>query len=333
MKPRVLVLYNEPFHLDEPSETDVVNEVGDVQAALEAVGWAVEPVPVSGARLAGVFDRLVSLRDRVVVFNLTEGLDGEARHEPVVSGLLELYGIRYTGSGPMAMAWALDKSVAQAILAQAGVPTAPSALFRGVPDDATCAALDYPRVLKPAREDGSLGITADSFVDSPARLRARVAALLEEFRQPVLAEAYLPGREFNVAVIGEGPGATALPVAEMEFVGYADGEPRMVTHGAKWASGSEDDLRTVPRCPARLTPDLAARIAALVVTGYRAFGCRDYARLDLRLDAAGEPRVIDVNPNPDISRSAGLARAVAASGRSYEEFIGSLVEAAWTRSH
>ena len=327
-----MVLYNEPFHLDEPSEADVLNEVEDVRGALEAGGWAVEALGLSGSSLAERIAALAAARDQLVVFNLTEGLDGEARHEPLVAGLLDLHGVPFTGSGALALSWALDKSVARACLAQAGIPVSPAEIFHQVPGAGAAGALEYPVVLKPAREDGSLGITKDSFVETPSDLGPRLDDLLIRFRQPILAEVYLPGREFNVGVIGEGEGATALPVAEIEFTGYAPGEPRMVTHGAKWDPGGVDDLRTMPRCPAAVTPVLAERLASLAVSGYRVLGCRDYARLDMRLDAGGEPRVMDVNPNPDISRGAGLARAVAASGRSYEDFVDSLVEAAWTRS-
>ncbi len=331
MKRQVVILYNRPVNLDEPSETDVVNEVDDVEAALRERGWNPSRQGLDGGNLREVMADLAARRDQLVVFNLTEGLDGEARHEPLVSGLLELFGIRYTGNPPMAMAWSLDKAVAKAVLLGSGVPAPVSWTFRQIPDLAAVESLPYPMALKPAREDGSLGITADSFVDGPAKLRARVADLLERFRQPILAEPYLPGREFNVSVLGEGVDAYAMPVAEMQFLGYREDEPRIVTHQAKWESGSLDDRRTVPKCPADLAPEVALQIQGFAVAGFVAMECRDYARLDFRMDADGHPQVIDVNPNPDISRSAGLARAVAVSGLSYEDFIHRLAESAWNR--
>lgn len=332
MNPRVVVLHNRPGAAAELSETGVLDEVRDVAAALEAEGHAVEAVGVDRSDLFAVMTRLAGARDETVVFNLCEGLEGEARHEPTVAGLLDLHGVRYTGNPAPVLTCALDKRITKAILFAAGIPTPGAQVFRAVPRPEVVRDMAFPVVVKPLREDASLGVTRESFVTDAETLCRRVAHVLETFHQPALAEVYLEGREFNVAVVGSGAKAKVLPVAEICFEGYAKGEPRLVTHEGKWAAGSEDDRRTVPRCPAEVGENLKVKLETVALASYRALECRDYARLDLRLDGRGRPQVLEVNPNPDISRSAGLARAVLASGDRYEAFLDRLVEGAWTRS-
>ncbi len=330
LKPRVVVLHNRPDPTD-PADVGVLREAEDVDAALCSAGWATERVSVHRGNLFETLTGLTERREDTVVFNLCEGLDGSARFESTVAGLLELFAIRFTGSPSLTLAHALDKRVTKAVLASAGVAAPSSQVFRTVPRPEILANLTYPCVVKPLREDASIGVTRASYVTDPDQLRRQVGEVLERHHQPALVEAYLRGREFNLAVTGQGKGATALPIAEIVFEGYARGEPRLVTHEAKWVEGSEADRRTTPRCPAEVDEPLAARLRALALSAYRVLECRDYARIDVRLDARGRPQVLEVNPNPDIARSAGLARAVAAAGQCYEAFVAGCVEAAWQR--
>jgi D-alanine-D-alanine ligase len=329
---QVVVLYNQPADSSDASDKGVLREVDDVSAALRATGHAVEPLGLTCGNLFDSVSRTAGRRSEAVVFNLCEGLDGDSRQEATVAGLLELRKIRYTGNGPTTLTCALDKRITKALLAAAGVPTPLARLFRSVPRPEVVKDLGFPVVVKPLREDASVGLARESFVRTPEELCQRVAYVLQEHRQPALAEAYLEGREFNLAVVGDGKAARVLPVAEIVFDGYAPHEPRLVTHEAKWQEGSADDRRTVPHCPATVDDQLRARLEALALPAYRALECRDYARIDVRLDAKGRPHVLEVNPNPDISKGAGLARAVAASGEPYEDFVARVVDWAWSRS-
>lgn len=333
-KPRVVVLYNRPGPgaVPEPSDVGVLDEVADVCVALGSRGYEVEGEGVDRATLFAAVEGLAARRDETVVFNLCEGLGGQSRFEPVVAGLLELHGIRFTGNAAPSLTCALDKRIAKALLFAAGIPTPEARVYRRVPSAAAVADLAFPLVVKPLREDASLGISAESFVCTPEALVARVAYVIETLGQPALAEVYLEGREFNVAVAGTGRQARVLPVAEIAFEGYGEGEPRLVTHDAKWREGSADDRRTVPRCPASIEEKLRARLETVGLSSHRALECRDYARYDVRLDVRGDPQVIDVNPNPDLARRAGLARAVAASGEPYEDFVAQVVQWAWERA-
>jgi len=330
---RVMILYNEPTDASDASDKGVLGEVQDVSAALEATGHAVETAGLTRKNLFEVLSRAADQRSELVVFNLCEGIEGEARQEATVAGLLELCRLRYTGSGSTTLACALDKRITKALLAAGGVPTPGGQIFRSVPREALVRDLvGFPLVVKPLREDASVGLSRESLVRTPEELCGRVAYVLDRHRQPALVEVYLEGREFNLAVIGHGQTARVLPISEIVFEGYGPEEPRLVTHDAKWAQGSADDRRTVPRCPAQVDEPLRARLEALALPAYRTLECRDYARVDVRLDAKGRPHVLEVNPNPDISRGAGLARAVEASGERYESFVADVVEWAWSRS-
>lgn len=336
LKPRVAILFNRPARSPgrsgpDPSDLGVLDEVADVEAALGAGGYEVERVGVDRGSLFPAISSLASRRSETVVFNLCEGIDGEARFEPLVAGLLELEGIRFTGSPAATLTCALDKRIAKALLFAAGIPTPGARVFRRVPKVDSVRDLAFPLVVKPLREDASIGISAGAFVQTPEALVDRVGYLLEQFGQPALAEVYMEGREFNVSVVGASRHARVLPVAEIAFEGYADGEPRIVTHDAKWREGSDDDRRTVPRCPAAIGENLRARLETVGLSAHRALECRDYARYDVRLDAKGNPQVIDANPNPDLSRKAGLARAVAASGDTYEDLVARILGWAWER--
>ncbi len=332
MTPPVVVLYNRPVAGGDPSDAGVLAAVTDVAEALTRSGHPVERLGVGREDLLGALGRLGERRGEVAVFNLCEGLAGESRHEATVAGLLELLGLRHTGNGAATLATALDKRVAKAILYAAGIPTPGGRVFRAVPAADAVRDMAFPLVVKPVREDASLGVAPESFVRTAEELARRVAHVLEHHRQPALAEVYLEGREFNVAVVGDPAHPRVLPVAEIAFADYAEGEPRLVTHQAKWAEGSREDRRTAARCPAEMGDALRARLEATAVAAYRALECRDYARLDFRLDARGVPHVLEVNPNPDLARGAGLARAVEASGQGYDAFVAEVVAWAWGRS-
>lgn len=331
MNRRLVVLYNLPGSDKEASDVGVMEEADDVMAAAVSLGFEASLVGVDGAGLSHVLQGLARDKASSVVFNLCEGLDGVARHEFVVAGYMDLLGLTYTGNGALTLSWCLDKWVSKAILRAAGVPAPKGLVCSQVPRRSQPFPLTFPVIAKPLREDGSLGMSQRSVVNSITRLREQVAWLLETFKQPVLVESYLSGREFNVGVLGDARMPQALPPAEIRFEGFADNEARILTHAAKWDVGSRDDLATVPVCPADIDPELSGQLQSLAQSAYSALGCRDYARVDFRLDSLGNPQVIEVNPNPDIAKSAGLARAIRATGRTYEDLVAEITERAWKR--
>lgn len=327
---RVTVLCNEPSPFADLAESGVVDEATDVAEALQEVGVGAEVVRVCGLTLPETMAELRSTRERVTVFNLCEGLDGRSEHEPLVAELLELCGLKFTGNGPRTLAWAVDKGVAKARLRLFGIPTPPGAVFTHVPEVRTLREVRYPCIVKPVREDGSVGIDGGAVVWSAEDAQARIGEVLQRFSQPALVERYLPGREFKICLLPPGP--RVLPVEEIEFVGYQSSEPRLVSYDAKWRPGSRDDLGTVPVCPARIPHQLHRALEDLALRTYEAFECRGYTAVDVRLDEAGMPHVLDVNPNPDLSRTAGFALCAQTGGFSYPDMIRTIAEEAWNGS-
>ncbi len=324
---RVAVLYNAPTlppgHPDAASEADVVAVASAVAEALRSQGFDASPLPASPP-LAEVVDRLTKPGPEVV-FNLIEGFAGSSIGEAYMTGLLELLGLLYTGCPPGAQSLCHSKGRTKAMLRGFGLPTAAFAIARSG-DPMPRWDGPWPAIVKPEAEDASLGIDQGSVVESPEGLAQALARLESSHGGDALIEAYLPGREFNVGVLAL-PEPEALPVAEIAYDVPAGSWP-ILTYDAKWAVGSAADLASPAVCPADLRPELASSLAELAVEAFRATGCRDYARVDFRLDARGNPMILEVNPNPDIGPGAGWARALRASGRDYAATLAALARQA-----
>ncbi len=329
VRPHVAVLYNAPSlpadHRHFDSEADVVAVAHEIEAILNRSIFKARAIAA-----APPVERLVAeLTDPRpdVVFNLIEGFAGSSAGEAWITSLLELLGLRYTGCPPEAQALCRQKSRTKALLRGFGLPTAP---FQVISGDLP-SAFDFtgPYFVKPNAEDASLGIDQGSVVIDRATLAGRVAMLREQFPCDVLVEAYLPGPEYNVGVIGL---LEPIPLAAAEVVyNPGPGDWPILTYAAKWDVGSAEDLASPICCPALLQPALADELGRLAVAAFEATGCRDVARVDFRLDGDGRPMILEVNPNPDLGPTAGWARALRESGRDYEETIVCLAERALIR--
>jgi len=332
---RVLVLYNDDAgllgdaSLDTAAVRDVLDAAHGVAAACRKNGW--EVTSVAAPRAPGELLCALSASRPDVVFNLVEALGGDARLEAGLAWLLELAGLPYTGSPPLTLSLALHKPLAKAVLRDHGVPVAEGVLFEhGDEPLPTCAP---PWIVKPSREDASHGISTESVVRTEAAARARARHVIEVYRQSALVEEFVEGREFNVAVLGEGDAARTLPLAEIDFSRFPAGLPRLVTYAAKWVDGSPEDMGSVPVQPSGLEPTLAACLESTALAAYRALGLRDYGRVDLRLHPERGPFVLEVNANPDITPGEGLARAAGRSGITYDQLIAGIVYAARARAN
>jgi D-alanine-D-alanine ligase len=329
---RIAVLYNVDFEEARPEDDPMWASRADV--ALVATGVATA-LASSGydPQLVGVDGDLAALRARLLeqeadcAFNLCESLVGDARLESAVPLILELLNIPFTGSPPEVLSFALRKDRVKHRLEAAGIPTPRGRVLTG-PDDP--CDLPFPLIVKPVREDGSAGISHASVVNGPKALASVVESVVNAFRQPVLAEEYIDGREFNVAMLGH-PTPRVLPLSEIDFTGLPADVPRIVSYDAKWAAGSVDDLGTVPVLHPCLPNAVAARVRRVAADAFRAVGVRDYGRVDVRLASSGIPYVVDVNPNCDLSSQAGMARAAAAVGIDYQDLAGLLVRYALRR--
>lgn len=331
---RIVVLYNTDYGggEDNADARAVESSARGIKRALREAGHAAELAGIQGL---DAFDVLAKLRAQRpdLVFNLCESMAGDARNEPTLVGLLELYGIAYTGADLLALASCLHKQRAKEILTARGVPTPP---YRYLPDpaaldDPALDALDYPWFVKLVHEDASVGITEQNLVRGPAALRERAGALMREHRQGVLAERYVEGREVNVTLLGNGPELRVLPLHEIDFGAMPRERPHIVSYAAKWDEAHVDYAGTKPVPLRDASPALVAAIESVARGAWAALGLRDFGRVDLRIDAAGAPWVIDVNPNCDLSLDAGVARSAAAAGMSYSQLIDAIAMIAWRR--
>jgi len=333
-KPRVVVIYNRDF---EGAEADPENKAReDIKGIAEHVISILES-RAFGAVGLGITDDVVAAVSELremrpdAVFNLCESIGGDNRFEPLLPLLMDREGIAFTGSSSLSLALALHKHKAKEILRARGVST-PEAVFLTTPD-VSSVAIPFPLIVKPSREDASVGITRESVVWTRETLEARVAYVLSHYRQPVLVERFIDGREIYVSMLGRNEGRPQVfPFYEIDFSEMPADRPRIVSFEGKWVEDSDEYRGTTPVRCTNLTPELSERIANTALSAFEALELRDYARVDIRLAADGIPYVIDVNPNCDLSDVAGgFSKAAKAAGLSYEQVILRIVELALAR--
>ena len=313
---RVAILYD-PGAEDWTAEdiAGVLKAVNEVARIFDAMGHVVRKIPVRHD-----LRWFAETRRADLAFNLCEGVHGISAWEEHVVGMLEFAGVPVTGCGPWTLAACRRKAIANAILMQAGVPVPRWHLAQGdkIPDD-----FPFPAIVKPAAEDASAGLDRGSVVTDKKTLRARLAAMTEQFDE-VLVQQYIPGREFNVGFVG----SRVLPVSEIDFTGMPEGSWPILTYAAKWHTGSAEDLGSVPVCPAQISQRLADRLVRVAELAWRTMQGRGYGRVDLRVDDTGRPWVLEVNPNPDLNDDAGLSRMAGAAGWDYPELVRRIAEVA-----
>jgi len=268
-----------------------------------------------------------------VVMNLVEFFRSDPEHEHHVPAIFELLNVPYTGNRPLSLSLCQKKPQAKALMMAAGVPTPRGVLVESgaAPAD---LALRYPLIVKPAFDDASGGIDTNSVVHDRAALDARVAKLLVDNKMAALIEEYIEGREIHCAILGDRP----LPLYEMEFKGGSDEKgvplPRIITYRAKWDPYSRDHHAVEGKCPITdLEPEIVQELETTALAAYHALSCRDYARVDMRLDpSTGEIFVLEVNPNPDLAESCAFFASARAAGRTYDQMICEIVDLALARA-
>jgi D-alanine-D-alanine ligase len=262
------------------------------------------------------------------VFNMVESVFGQDSLAALAPAIFEGLSAPYTGNATAPMAVTGDKPLAKRMLRAAGLPTPDWCEPPGW--DGLDDARTY--IVKSATEDASLGLDDGAIVRGRAAVTVQAARSADRHRGRWFAEAYVEGREFNVALL-EGPeGLQVLPVPEMCFEDWPHAKPRIVGYDAKWAEGSDDAVKTVRTFGLeRASPALARALSDLALETARLFGPRGYARVDFRTDADGRPFILEVNVNPCLDRQAGFAAAAAEAGLSYEAMIGSILASAQSR--
>ena len=291
-------------------------------ASLLPIGSDVEPV-VAGLRAASPD----------LVFNLAESFGGKSALESNVAALLNLLGLRYTGSSPAGLLLAGDKTLTKKILRLHDIRTPEFAtLYRGALDWAS--DLTFPLIVKPPQEDASIGITSSSIVQDLKELFGKIDELQSEFQAPVLVEEFVDGREFYVGVLGN-VNPEPLPIIELDFSAMPAGRPRIASWEAKWGTdgqgAGEEFAATKSIFPAGMGEELVTRMQSVAVECFQALRLRDYARIDVRVTPRGDVYVIEVNPNCYLERESEFARAAERAGLTYDALISRIVDLASAR--
>ncbi len=321
--PRAAAVVDEYAEWDSPATIDAVSH------ALGRYGTVI--------RLEATDDFPQRLREERpdIVFNIAEGLHGPNR-ESHVPAICEFYGIPYSGSDPFTLGLCLHKARAKDALRASGIPTADWALVRSPRDlDAGLALGPFPLFVKPVHEGSSKGITERNLVSSPSELQRVVQSLLAAFDQPVLVESFLTGAEFTCGVLGNGASARVLPLVGLDFDALPAGSLPIYGFEAKWVWDTAEAPLDIFSCPASVSDALRHEIESVVLDTYHALGCRDWARVDVRLDAAGRANIVEVNPLPGIlpdpADNSCLPKAARAAGMDYDALIGACLAAAAER--
>ncbi len=304
---------------DEFAEWDSPTTIAAVESALSHLGKVI--------RLEANEDFPERLREARpdIVFNIAEGFHGVNR-EAHVPAICEFFGIPYSGSDPFTLSLCLDKARTKETLTFHGIPTPKFAVVEKIEDlEPFGRSLSLPLFVKPLHEGSSKGITDSNLCWDRAHLLRQTEFLLENYNQPVLVEEYLPGKEFTCAVFGNGDEATVLPIVAMNFESLPKGALPIYSFDAKFVWDRPENPLDIFQCPARITRELRASIERVTLDAFRVLGCRDWARIDVRLDAVGVPNVLEVNPLPGIlpdpADNSCLPKAARAAGISYDELI------------
>jgi len=300
-----------------------------IDAALDTVADDVGPV-VARLKAAGA----------TVVFNLVESLAGLGSREPEFPEALAAAGIACTGNGPAALRAAQAKDVARDLMVAAGVPV-PRGYVAWGPDDAdlaegrleqvlATAGVGFPLFVKPARVDGSIGIDQRSRVRTAAELRERLAFLAAGLPGPFLVEEYLPGTEINVSIFPD-PFEGLVSATTIDFSAFGADLVPVVTYDCKWTPGSPEYVAGSVKAEGRVPPDLLQRATDTARRAFVALGATSYGRVDLRADAQGVPRVMDVNTNPDLHPESGFVKTLHYAGLEYPDVARRILEGAVRR--
>jgi len=346
-KTKVAVVYNEPepeMYIKTGSEEDKepdfktyfevdkttpMEEFDYIAKKLENVGFL--------AYTLNIKDNLELMLNNLkrekpdVIFNFVEIYKENSRLEMNIVGLYELLGIPYTGAPAMALANCQNKILAKRLLRTGGIRI-PHFYIVSTKSARYVHNLKYPLLVKPAFEDASVGIENESIVNNSKQLRKRIEHVLKHFQQPALVEEFIEGRELNVAVMGD-KRLRVLPISEIDFSAMPDHLHNIVSYQAKWDPHHESYHKTIPICPAPLPKKIEVKAKEVAFKAFKVMGCRDYARVDIRLAKDDKLYVLEVNPNPDITEGAGFMRSAEYSGMTYAQALKRIVKYALGRSN
>jgi D-alanine-D-alanine ligase len=307
----------------------IMEEYRAVARALRQIGYRVRLVNIRDD--VATIERLVRGKRRPdVIFNLVEHYRDDPEHEAHIAGVLDLHGVPYTGAAPFVLSLLRRKGLTKHVLLANGVPT-PRYRILHEPRIPRRHGLHYPLIVKPSREDASAGVTRESVVRDYSSLVEQIRFVEQEFGTPTLVEEFIEGRELHAAVWGNDP-PEMLPIIEFDFSDLPPDQPNIISFDAKWNPLKEEFHRVFTVCPARLSRRAQRRVEKAALAAYRVTGCRDYARLDLRLTPDDRPFVLEVNPNPDLTEGVSFMESAEKAGYEFPDALQLIVEMALDRT-
>ena len=320
----ILILHNTFGEISDPlyeSRAGVMDQVNAVRQSLDALGLASKVLAVENMRH---LTQVLGSRREKLIFNLAEEFLCSIEQACYVPAVCQAFGKSCTGNDTSALLLAQNKIHAKAVMLMAGLPC-PEGIVVYPPQKTDWGNLSPGRyIVKPAFCDASEGITAESVLllsKEWEKADTLIEKLHRQFRQPVIVERFIPARELNVSVIERDGKVKVLPLAEIDFSNFSRSQTKIVDYDAKWQKDSFGYNNTPRKIPADLPEAVSRRVESLAVAAFKATGCRDYARVDFRLDDELAPYILEVNPNPDISPDAGFAAATEAAQIPYERFV------------
>jgi D-alanine-D-alanine ligase len=268
------------------------------------------------------------------VFNIAEGLHGVSR-EAQIPAMLEMLGIPYLGSDPLTLALCLDKARAKEVLAHHHVPTAGFSVVTSM-EELDDLRVRFPSIVKPLHEGSSKGIYNSCVVRTTDELAREIETVLGVYAQPALVEEFLPGREFTVALLGNGNDVHVLPIVEIRFDALPEGMNPIYSYEAKWIWDTTEKPLEIFDCPAKIPENLRKEIEQICAKTYRILRCRDWSRIDVRLDRSGKPHILEINPLPGIlpkpEDNSCFPKAARAAGMSYNQLMNRVLDIALRRT-
>jgi D-alanine-D-alanine ligase len=307
---------------DRAGTADLRTQMRHIARTLRRMGNTVTVLPLADDLFA--FQRRLGRVRPDVVFNLYDDVVPGGLYDMPVAALVRMMGFPMTGCPALALGLTRYKYMTASLLAGAGIPIPPNTAMLE-----TVSAVDqhkwhFPIIVQASQEHAGIGLDRDSVVHSKKALRLKVREIIRTYNQPALAQRFLPGREFNVGIIG-GNRLRVLPLAEVDYSELPEEIPPIMSYAAKWLETSTEFQNTDVICPAEVEPELARRISQVALQAFRAVGGRGYGRVDLRLDEWNQPYVLEVNCNPCLDEGMGLARAAEKAGITYPQLLQMIV--------
>ncbi|MCM8795987.1 MAG: ATP-grasp domain-containing protein [Candidatus Omnitrophica bacterium] len=303
---------------DANAEFDHPSTIEMIASAITAEGFQVK-------RIGNVISLLEQIDNLGVdiVFNISEGRTGRNR-ESQVPMLLEMANIPFVGADALTLGITLDKIIAKKIFIAEGIPTPKYFEVKDPNSPIILDHMEFPMIVKPRFEGSSKGLTDNSRVENEAELKRQIEYIIGNYKQPALIEEFISGNEFTVAIIGNDP-PEVLPVVQIQIDGEIELDKKFYTFGHI----SSDKLQYL--CPAKIDEDLKKRISEIALAAYQAVECRDFGRVDIRIDKEGNPFVLEINPLPCLSTEDIFPLVAREIGLTYTQIIGRILNSALKR--